>query len=369
MKHRAALLTTILAIAATASAEAQVSCGATITANTTLTSDIFCPPAYSPVFTVKGPAKVDMNGHRVFGCGEGGTGIGIDIVGSGATLKNGVVYGCDDGAVRVRGTGKHRVENVVAQQSYIGFLIESGGNTIVRTAAINGAYLMTSPTGATDGNKLTDNVSVDSGENGFELEGDHGSYDRNIASSPSGSGFVVVGHWNSLRYNVARDSHEFGFEIDGTVNRLERNLSHGAGEDAFRMPNLAANIGTRMTRNVGLNSVGYGYHLGAGTVFMNNVAVGNDFGGVRSNHPGTSIIETAAIDNRGEGIFASGDNTIVRRNRCLANQGGIDIGDGTNITITKNVAVGNSIDVSDGNACAGHTWSENVFGTADPFCP
>jgi hypothetical protein len=102
---------------------------------------------------------------------------------------------------------------------------------------------------------------------------------------------------------------------------------------------------------------------------MNNVAVGNELGGVRSTQAGTSIIETAAVANSGEGIFAGGDDTIVRRNRCLANQGGIRAGAGTGIVITKNVAVGNSTDVSDGNACAGHTWRDNVFGTANPFCP
>jgi hypothetical protein len=367
MKLGAALLTTILAVAAGASAQAQVSCGATISANTTMTSDLFCPPAVNPALSVKGPARLDMNGHRIFACGEGG--VGVDVVGKGATLKNGLVYGCDDGAVRLRGSGKHRVENVVTNDSYVGFRIESGGNTVVRTAAINGAYVMTSSGGATDNNKLNDNISVNSSESGFLLEGDHGSYDRNIASNPADSGFVIVGDWNSIRYNVARDTHEYGFEIEGNVNRLERNLSHGAGEDAFRMPNLAGNTGNRMVRNLGLSSLGYGFHLGAGTVFMNNVAVGNEYGGVRSPQPGTSIIETAAIANRGDGVLATGNDNIVRRNRCLANQGGIAAGSGTNIAITKNVAVGNSLDLRDSNACAGHTWSENVFGTADPFCP
>jgi hypothetical protein len=368
MKLAAALLATMLAIAAPASVEAQVSCGGTITTDTTFTSDLFCPPANNPAFTIKGPAKVNLNGHRVFAGGVG-FGVCIDIVGSGATLRNGAVFGCDDGAVRLRGTGKHRVEDVVTKDAPVGFRIESGNNTVVRTAAIGGSYVMTSPSGAADYNKLNDNISVDSGEAGFRLEGDHGSYDRNIASSPSDSGFVVVGSWNSLRYNVARDSLEYGFEIEGNVNRLERNLSQGAGEDAFRMPNLAANTGNRMTRNTGLNSAGYGYQLGAGTVFMNNIAVGNELGGVRSTQPGTSIIETASIANRGDGVYVSGNSSIVRRNRCLANQGGISAGPGANIAITKNVAVGNSIDLRDTNACAGHTWDDNVFGTADPLCP
>jgi parallel beta-helix repeat protein len=284
-------------------------------------------------------------------------------------LKNGAVYNCDTAAIRVRGSGKHRVESMVTQQSVIGFLIESGQNTITRTAAIYGAYVMDSPSGASDYNKLTDNVSVSSGIEAFVLEGDHGSYDRNIASHAAASSFVVIGDWNSLRYNIARDSQNYGFEIDGIVNRLERNLSTGSGDDGYRMPNLAANVGTRMVRNVALNAEAYGYRLGAGTVFMQNVAIGNEFSGVRSDQPGTSVIETTAIDNSSQGIFVSGNDSIVRRNRALANHAGIRIGDGTNITITKNIAIGNSPDVSDSNSCVGHDWSDNVFGSADPLCP
>ena len=360
MKFRAILLSALLALAA-AKAEGQIACGATVTADTTLAADMFCP-SHAIAFTVKGPAKVDMAGHRLIGCAVDG--IGIDVIGTGATLKNGAVVDCDTG-VRVRGTGKHRVENMVVLKAYYGYDVRSADNTVVRTAAIGSGYIVSGENGAADDNTLTDNVSV-RGDWGFLIESNDGSYDRNISSHAGEIGFEVVGSWNSLRYNISRDSHFYGFGIDGAVNRFERNLSYGDEEGAFKMVNPTTSTGNRMLRNIAIGSAGYGFELGAGTVFMNNTAVDNGDQGIRANYPGTSIIESAAI-GQSIGIFAK-EKVLVRRSRALANSAGIMAGSGTDVSITKNFAIGNNIDLVDNNNCAGHTWEGNIFSTANPSC-
>src|SRR5262249_9103730 len=75
----------------------------------TLTADVgpCTPPAG---LFVAGPVTVNLNGHTVTCDTSGGGNIGIDIQGSGAVLKNGLVILCNTG-VQIEGNTSH-VRNV-----------------------------------------------------------------------------------------------------------------------------------------------------------------------------------------------------------------------------------------------------------------
>jgi hypothetical protein len=64
-----------------------VACGATLTADTTLTSDLTCP-GNLPALTLANGVTLDLGGHTVSGSGPGG---GFGINGASYTLRNGTI--------------------------------------------------------------------------------------------------------------------------------------------------------------------------------------------------------------------------------------------------------------------------------------
>jgi parallel beta-helix repeat protein len=371
MKLAAALLTIILAAPA-AQVEAQVSCGATITANAVMTADLQCP-SHNPAFTVKGPATVDMAGHRILACAGGG--VGVVLTGSGATLKNGAVIGSAAAsapscatAVRVAGKGKHTVDNVVARDMDNAFVIVSGGNTIIRTAAyaVGSAYTISSKAGPADKNKLKDNIASEVYE-AFVLEANDGDYYGNIAYSALKSGFDVVGNGNVLRRNKSTNNDEYGFFIDGSFNRLDGNLASENGEGGFFLSYDRPQVGNRLLNNIAVGHEKFGFTLGAEALAMDNVAANNAYGGFQTRVPNVTLWKNTAAGN-GDGGIVEGGAGLVKNNRVLANGFGIEVA-ASGVTVTGNTVIGNLPDLQDDNAmCAGNTWTNNIFATHDPVC-
>ena len=352
-----------------ATAEAQINCGATITKDTVMTSDISCG-VYDPAFTVVGPAKVDMNGYRVLACKAGGTGIRVN--GQGATLRNGAVTGCGTG-IHVAGSGGHTLVNMVAEaNSSQGFLVASNDNTVERSVAdYNGAngFLVLSLGGAS-GNSLVDNVAEYNSADGFNLGGTKGKYNSNISIRNEMAGFRLVGEDNGMTRNTAAGNESHGFYVLGSDNRLYENVATD-GEDSGFVIASTDSVKNKLTRNIALAQWSQGFSIADGATMSDNLAVHNEHEGMSVAGANAKVTGNVLVGNFQDGLEVFGANSTVSGNRSLGNDElGIEIGASPGIAITGNSAIGNDLlDLLDNAvSCAGHTWSKNVFDTGVPFC-
>src|SRR5262245_51014990 len=118
----------VLAVGACPGLAAAVSCGANITVDTVLSSDLAC--ASPPALTVTS-AQLDLNGFNV----KPTTGDGGYLKGAGAKLLNGGVQSTNDGVI-LYDEGKHLVRNVVSRlNSGKAFYVVSDGNTFDHAVA------------------------------------------------------------------------------------------------------------------------------------------------------------------------------------------------------------------------------------------
>jgi Right handed beta helix region len=366
---RNAVVSATLALASVP-ASAQVFCGAVVTQNEVMVTDILCP-SDDPAVTVVGPATLDMNGHRIFG-GHSNQGVLLD--GKGATLKNGAVIEFRVG-VHVSGSGGHTVDTVASRDNEAhGFQIDSAGNRVEHSVAyINGGIgffvfsfrFPESRAGFANGNTLSDDVAVFSGSWGFRLGGNDGSYKRNLASENEGGGFLVEGTHNSLLHNSSHGNRGNGFEVSGTEHQLFENVSVSDYAIAFLLPEKTDKK-SQLVSNVAISGdVGFQ----GGTTLMDNASVSNREGGISVSTAGAKITGNAVVGIDRMAIIATGGGSDVSRNRTLANDVGMVIGFSPGMTMSSNLAVGNKLDLVDLNAfCTGHAWSKNVFSTASSAC-
>lgn len=365
---RSAVVSALVALAS-APASAQVFCGAVITQNAVMLSDMLCP-SDDPALTVVGPATLDMNGHRIFG---GHSNLGILLDGKGATLKNGAVNEFRVG-VRVGGSGGHKVDTVASIENEVhGFQVDSADNRVEHSvASFNrsiGFFVFSfrfpeQEVGFANGNALSDNVATFNGTWGFRLGGNDGSYQRNVASLNEG-GFLVEGGNNLLLRNTSQGNGGNGFEVTGTGHQVYENVSVGDDDIAFLAPDETDPKG-KLVGNVAIEGdVGFQ----GGTTLVDNTTVGNWDGGIAVSTPGATLAGNAAVGIDRIGILVTGGDGEVSQNRTLANEVGMVIGFSPGMTMSSNVAVGNDLDLVDLNAsCTGHAWSKNTFSTATSAC-
>jgi hypothetical protein len=110
----------------------EIRCGDVITGAAVLTGDLVCDAA-NPALILDG-GELDMAGHQISGCPA--YGVGVRLIGRGASLHNGMVLGCGHG-VELAGEGGHNVTNVVARgNAGDGFVVASRGNLLLRNLAI-----------------------------------------------------------------------------------------------------------------------------------------------------------------------------------------------------------------------------------------
>jgi parallel beta-helix repeat protein len=244
-------------------AQAQVSCGDTITSNMELTENLVCTDQPGTrVLTVTGPAKLDLNGFSVI-CDDGDDpdDDGIVLEGRSAKLQNGTVARCDDG-VRLEGDGHHTVSGVITlQNDGDGFDVRSNHNHLVRSTGllnesdgfeINGDFNVVAMSHGVanrnegidldggDGNQVANNTVLgnstgDAGNGGLEVS--DGSDDNHVISN-----FVAA--------NDAHESDEAGIVLLGgdgnnvkgnTVRANRRNgiLARDGSEDNSFQGNTA----------------------------------------------------------------------------------------------------------------------------------
>lgn len=289
---------------------AEVGCGAVITANTTLHSDIGPCPADGLVVTA-GNIKLNLNHKHVFADNGAGDNAGVRLANvHKVTVSGGTVEGFDGGVV-IMGGGGNAVRHVTAKNNMndVGdppcdlgdgiAIFDSNENTIMGNRALhNGPYSGISVVGDADRNLIRGNVASD---NNIEAGGGCG-------------------------INPLQDE---GIRIEGPgangnrvqFNRVSRNLLSGVGlhgyvcSDAGGDEVQPANSGTVVEGNIARDTAGTS--IASGINFLEQGPAGivcASFGNTVNNNTSTG--------NESEGIFvaySSHDNVI---NRNVVNENG-----------------------------------------------
>lgn len=333
-----------LAMAGPAQA-ATLSCGQTITQDTTLENDVGPCSDHGIVIGADG-ITFDLNGHHIFGTAASDDGAGVLILDrTGVTVTNGTVSAFDIG-VAIDGGSGNTVSAMTARDN-IGGLGTIGGD---------GIAIMSS-----QGNRILGNQT----HNNAPFSG-IGLYSRRDSAHPGTPG-------------VARDNLIDGNSVTGNI--IGRNLSTPTDTD---------NDGIRVENDAVFNT------------FSNNRVVGNGLDGislfadtadniVRNNQvEGNGFYRTTARRGSGIIVFTRSTRNVIENNLVTNNaDSGIDIRPplftfpgATNNRIVNNTAVGNSalpfipspvfgqsFDLKDGNPnCDENVWFANRYRTFNQPC-
>jgi hypothetical protein len=311
----------VLSIAWTSLANAQVSCGAILGVSATMSADLACDTSTGPAVTVPSGVVLDMAGHSIT-C-TGGMGSGIEVAGDGATVRNGSIGGCNQG-VEVVGDS-NRLSGVVvlfSPTTVYGIRVVGDANTLRRCAvrdALTDAFVV-----AGDGNRLLRNVGVGGGQATFHVEsGEANVLADNLAHFSNANGFLL-GQATSRTVVVENTAviGEVGFNIAGSTHKLLNNVALDQNTRGF-----GVSFDSSGNRLVGNSS-----HLS-----------GDGFDVV-----GTSnrLERNSAAGQGGAGLILRGPQNSAERNVAVANQG---------------------VDLSDPAGCM-NVWTSNVFATSDAAC-
>jgi len=222
-----------------------VQCGDVITTSTSLTGDLNC--ATNPALTVEGPGKLNLREFTV-SCTDSANS-GIVMTGTGATVQNGTVTGCNNG-VLVAGIGGHRVLKVKAEGNVDGIDANSENNHIVK------------------------NETIDNMNDGIELDGDNNHAVDNFVSGSGDEGIAVDGDGNSITKNTVVDTENDGICVDGDENRITRNNVSQSGDNGIE---IDGDGGNKVTGNRSDDNVDSGIAVLAGSE-NNNLSFNNASG-------------------------------------------------------------------------------------------
>jgi hypothetical protein len=283
-----ALATLAFTAGASPAQAATVTCGQTITVNTTVDNDLTCPSGNGLVIGANG-ITLDLNGHTIAGSENIGTGGGVGIVISGrtgATVRNGTVTGFKGVGVSLSGSSGVLLSDldVSAQPFTTGAVSVDAASSANRLVALRlfPRPLTTALFLAGDGNLVRDSEM----------------------GAVCFSTLSVTGDGNRIEGNVV--SHEF---LEGTCS-----VSTTPYASAIEVNNGDGNEVVANTAND--NNSGNGVFVGAaatGTRVQGNVASGNtslagpgfpEYGGdgIRVESASTTIVGNLADGNSELGI-------------------------------------------------------------------
>jgi parallel beta-helix repeat protein len=277
-----------------------VSCGDTITADTTLDSDLVdCPN--NGILIGADAITLDLNGHTISGddepfepCPEREPcDIGVLIEGhDAATIKGGTVRDFGLGVLVLE--AKHnRVRDVAAvDNAFEGILLFRSRRTRVQgsTASRNGVG--NSRPGIalieSDNNRITGNTMSGNGDLGL---------------------FMAASDDNLIRHNRARRNPEGGMIIEGDRNEIVGNrVVRGGGGILITIVNRGGKaVGNVVRRNVVRNVRASGIAVDSvpkRTLVSRNLGVGSGRAGIIVGSSSTTITENRAVRNGGLGIRA-----------------------------------------------------------------
>ena len=323
---------------------AVLSCGQTITEDTTLENDLGPCPGHGVVIGADN-ITFDLNGHTIRGS-AGRDGAGVYVLNrTGVTVENGTVTAFDIG-VAIDGGSDNTVTGMTARDN-IGFPGSIGGDGIAILSS--------------RGNQILGNATINNGPfSGIGL------YSRRDADHPGTRG-------------VARDNLISGNDVTGNIIGRNRANPTDTDNDGIRVENDAVfNTFTnnRVARN-GLDGIAL-FADTADNVVTNNQVEGNGF------------YRTTARRGSGIIVFTRSTRNVVENNLVTGNaDSGIDIRPplgafpgATNNRIVNNTSVGNSVrpfipspvfgesfDLKDGNPnCDANFWFGNRYRTFNQPC-
>ncbi|MGH9151569.1 MAG: right-handed parallel beta-helix repeat-containing protein [Acidimicrobiales bacterium] len=316
-------------MAGTASAS-HISCGQTITTNTSLDADVG-PCAGDGLVVGADNITIDLNGHRLFGTsgllGANDVGVGVRIVGrSGVVVKNGIISDFDAGVV-LDGASDNEVSGLTLRDN---IQSELGGGDFGDGVAILG--------GASDNNSVLNNTIDNNGPfSGISVF--LGSSTNKITGTVISGNTVSDNNVSSQTGGIRIENWSWDSTISG--NTITGNALEGVA--------LFADT--------------------EGNDVLSNTITANGF---------TSALAT---HRRGDGIraFLRANNNLIQSNQVTGNAGYGIIIQGQDNDIVGNTATGNDqaadpnlgrhTDLKDTNAnCDNNSWRGNTFGTADPAC-
>jgi len=310
-------------------AGAQYACGGTVGPNAGIvvaTMSLGCMTGATPALTVVGPGTtLNFDGFAI-GCSA--TNVCLQVNGEKAIVKNGFVSGGTVNAVAVGGTGKHKIENLVAEASADhGLRVASPKNKLINCVSANNANRGFSID--IGGNKIDSCSASYNGTDGFFF-GDVGdTVIRSSAYLNDDDGFDTTFGPTKFSLCVAAHNDENGFEIGGTGSKLVKNTALG-----------------------------------------NNVMTG--FAGFYVTANDSTLVKNIADSNNNSGFTVTGDFNKFSKNRATSNMGwGILLMmTADSNTLSGNLAMRNlgATDVADDGGCGTTTWSKNVFVTTSDPC-
>src|SRR5438552_1541473 len=115
-----------------------VSCGATITQDTTLDSDLTDCSGYYGIIIAADDVTLNLNGHTIDGVGSFGTAVYVPSAGR-ATIENGTVrqftVGIDLGMHGAPGPGHHEIHGIDLEDNSIDFFSYASDNHVANNAS------------------------------------------------------------------------------------------------------------------------------------------------------------------------------------------------------------------------------------------
>ena len=241
---------------------AEVGCGATLGpgGSFVLTQNLTCPEN-SPGLILDGPVTLDMKGYTL-DCDN--SSVGIEIIGSEATLKKGVVDDCGGEGIRVAGEGHHTIKKMKVLGGFDSteILVDSSHNTLFgnSTRSSQGVGFL-----VRGSDNYLYNNRTSGGESGFEIRGELGEPEasrnllKNNVARRAFNGFVINirSTANSLVSNKALKMENVGFGIIGEDNRILWNTARQGDRNGFELGDIGGNFlatGTKMIGNTAIKN-------------------------------------------------------------------------------------------------------------------
>ena len=296
----AVALVAVVALSGADAAAKQLSCGETITADTTLDSDLVDCPNNGIVIGAD-DITLDLNGHRIEGdgtefadcsenepCDVGVLNDGHDAI----TIKDGTVIDFGPGVFLFRAKHSRLRELSTVENAFNGIvLVRSSRNRIERSTASR--------------NGMPNNFP------GIALiESDHNRITNNRMSGNADLGlFMAASDRNLIRHNKTSGHPEGGMIIEGDRNGIIRNRSarEGGGILITIVDRGGKAVGNEIRGNEVRNARASGIAVDRGpkrTLVKGNHVVGSGRSGIIVGSPSTTISDNRAVRNGRFGIEA-----------------------------------------------------------------
>jgi large repetitive protein len=335
-----------LALGAGQASASHVSCGDTITADTTLDGDLVDCPSNGIVIGADG-ITVDLNGHTIDGDGElqdcEGEPCDFGVVNeghAGVTVRGGSVREFALDAILGNAAENRLLHMSLTKSEFPGVIVFESPrlrfehNTVTANGLETdgeGLGLFNSPHSRVAHNEIFDNGDIGI----FGLDANDMAFERNALSGHSEAGFLIEGSRNVFTRNRLV-ANSVGIDVGGDENVITRNhvldsplSEEGGGVGIFVAAGqdnvVAGNLVVRASR-AGIRLSLVPEELEGDTGAVNTVIRHNL---LRANGDGVFVLDTAA-------------NTLIEGNLALASKDdGIDV-DSPLTTLTGNHALNNS---------------------------